>query len=109
MLVLLGLYVRLAITETPAFQKAVDRQERVKVPMLAVVTSHARALVTGVLLSLSVFVIFYLMTVFALSRGTTALGYSREQFLWIQLFGILFFALSIPWSAIMAEQGRRHT
>jgi metabolite-proton symporter len=108
-LVLLGLYVRLAITETPAFQKAVDRQERVKVPMLTVVTSHPRTLVTGVLLSLSVFVIFYLMTVFALSRGTTALGYSRDQFLWIQLFGVLFFALSIPWSAVMAEQGRRRT
>jgi metabolite-proton symporter len=108
-LVLLGLYVRLTITETPVFQKAVDRRERVKVPMLAVVTSHSRTLVIGVLLSLSVFVIFYLMTVFALSWGTAALGYTREQFLWLQLFGILFFALTIPWSATMAEQGRRRT
>jgi metabolite-proton symporter len=108
-LVLLGLYVRLTITETPVFQKAVDRRERVKVPMLAVVTSHSRTLVIGVLVSLSVFVIFYLMTVFALSWGTAKLGYAREQFLWLQLFGILFFALTIPWSATMAEQGRRRT
>ena len=36
------------------------------------------------------------MTVFALSWGTTALGYSREKFLVMQLFGILFFALTIP-------------
>ncbi len=106
-LVLLGLYVRLTITETPAFQKAVDRRERVKVPILSVVTTHPVTLVLGVLISLSVFVIFYLMTVFALSWGTTALGYSREQFLWIQLFGILFFALTIPWSALLAERGRR--
>jgi metabolite-proton symporter len=106
-LVLLGLYVRLTITETPAFQKAVDRRERVKVPIMAVITTHTRTLVLGVLISLSVFVIFYLMTVFALSWGTTTLGYSREQFLWIQLFGILFFALTIPWSAILAERGRR--
>lgn len=106
-LVLLGLYVRLTITETPAFQKAVDRSERVKVPIMAVVTSHTVTLVLGVLISLSVFVIFYLMTVFALSWGTTTLGYSREQFLWIQLFGILFFALTIPWSAMLAERGRR--
>jgi metabolite-proton symporter len=106
-LVLLGLYVRLTITETPAFQKAVDRRERVKVPIMSVVTTHPVTLVLGVLISLSVFVIFYLMTVFALSWGTTALGYSREQFLWIQLFGILFFALTIPWSALLAERGRR--
>src|SRR5262249_23481458 len=47
--------------------------------------------------------------VFMLSWGTAALGYTREQFLWIQLFGILFFALTIPWSATMAERGRRGT
>src|SRR5262245_8361502 len=108
-LVILGLYVRLTITETPVFQKAVDRRERVRVPMLAVMTSHPRMLIIGVLISLSVFVIFYLMTVFALSWGTAALGYTREQFLWIQLFGIFFFALTIPWSATMAERGRRGT
>ena len=59
--------------------------------------------------SLATFVLFYLMTVFALSWGTTALGYSREQFLLMQLFGILFFALTIPLSAILAERGRRRT
>jgi MFS family permease len=55
------------------------------------------------------FVIFYLMTVFALSWGTTALHYTRESFLLIQLFGILFFALTIPISAVLAERGRRRT
>src|SRR5262249_22584822 len=41
-LVILGLYVRLTITETPVFQKAVARHERVKVPMLVVITSQPR-------------------------------------------------------------------
>ena len=106
-LVLLGLYVRLTISETPVFLEAVDRQERVRVPMLAVLRQHPGTLVVGVLISLTTFVIFYLMTVFALSWGTRALGYTREQFLLIQLFGILFFALTIPWSAVLAERGRR--
>jgi MFS family permease len=45
-----------------------------------------------------------------LSWGTTALGYSRQQFLLIQLFGILFFALTIPLSAVLADRyGRRRT
>ncbi len=106
-LVFLGLYVRLTITETPVFQEALDRGEQESFPMLTVIRSHTRALVAGIMLSLATFVLFYLMTVFALSWGTSALGYSREKFLLIQLFGIIFFAITIPISAVMAERGRR--
>jgi metabolite-proton symporter len=106
-LVLLGLYVRLTITETPIFREAVNKRERVKVPMVAVLKDHPRALVLGVLVAISTFVIFYLMTVFALSWGTTALGFGREKFLVMQLFSMLFFAAFIPIGALLAERGRR--
>jgi metabolite-proton symporter len=106
-LVFLGLYVRLTITETPVFREALERGEQVKVPMVAVFQRHTKALVAGVLLCLATFVLFYLMTVFALSWGTTALGYSRGKFLLMQLFDIAFFALAIPISAVWAERGRR--
>ena len=106
-LVAVGLYVRLTIGETPVFREAINRRQRVKVPMLMVLREHPATLAVGVLVSLTTFVIFYLMTVFALVWGTRALGYTREQFLLIQLFGILFFALTIPWSAVLAERGRR--
>jgi metabolite-proton symporter len=105
-LVVLGLYVRLTITETPVFQK-IEKRERAKVPMWDVFRHHFATLVVGVLVSLSAFVIFYLMTVFTLSWGTTALHYTREKFLVIQLFGILFFAATTPLSARLAEGGRR--
>jgi len=108
-LVLVGLYVRLTITETPVFQDAVARSARVKIPMIAVFRDYPGTLVIGTLSSLATFVLFYLMTVFALAWGTTALGYSRQQFLLMQLVGILFFALTIPFSAILAERGRRRT
>jgi len=71
--------------------------------------NYPRALVIGTLVSLATFVLFYLMTVFALSWGTTALGYSREKFLVMQLLGIVLFALTIPISAVLAERGRRRT
>ena len=106
-LVIVGLYVRLTITETPVFQEALSRREPVKVPMAVVFTQHGRTLFLGILLSLTAFVLYYLMTVFALSWGTSALGYSREKFLVMQLFGILFFAITTPISAILAERGRR--
>jgi len=106
-LVVVGLYVRLSLTETPVFQKAITRDERVRVPIVVMFRDHAWTFFIAVLVSISVFANFYLMTVFALSWGTTALGYTREQFLFIQLFGVLFFALTIPWSAILADRGRR--
>src|SRR5579862_9143699 len=93
-LVFLGLYVRLTITETPVFQEALSRRQQVKVPMLVVFRDHAKMLVAGVLLCIATFVLFYLMTVFALSWGTGSLGFSREKFLLMQLFCILFFAIT---------------
>jgi metabolite-proton symporter len=109
-LVIVGLYVRLTIHETPVFREALERRERVKLPMIEVFRSHPRQLVLGVMISLATFVLFYLMTVFALSWGTSALGYNRQQFLLIQLFGILFFAATIPLSAVLADRhGRRRT
>jgi metabolite-proton symporter len=109
-LVAVGLYVRLAIHETPVFREAISRRERVKVPMLVVFRDYTRALVVGILIALATFMLFYLLTVFALAWGTTALGYTRQQFLLIQLFGILFFAVTIPMSAVLADRrGRRRT
>jgi len=108
-LVLVGLYVRLTITETPVFREALTRRERVKVPLFTVFRDYPGPLLAGTLLSLATFVLFYLMTVFALSWGTTALGYSREKFLVMQLVGILFFAAAIPLGGILAERGRRRT
>lgn len=110
LLVLVGLWVRLKITETPVFQKALDHHERVEVPMLVVFRAHGRALLLGTMIALATFVLFYLMTVFALSWGTTALGYQREEFLIMQLFGIMFFGVTIPVSALCADRyGRRVT
>lgn len=107
-LVIVGLYVRLTITETPVFQQ-VQESERVKVPVVTVFTSHRGALIAGTLTSLATFVLFYLMTVFTLSWGTSALGYTRNRFLIFQLFGILCFGIAIPISAKIAEHGRRRT
>jgi MFS family permease len=75
--------------------------------MAVVFGQYGRTLFLGILLSLTAFVLYYLLTVFTLSWGTSALGYSREKFLVMQLFSILFFAIATPISAILAEHGRR--
>ena len=110
LLVGLGLWVRLNIHETPAFQRALDSHARVKLPMLAVLRDHAAPMLLGTLGAFATFVLFYLMTVFALGHGTAVLGYSREQFLLLQMVGILFFAAGIPISARYGDRwGTRRT
>ncbi|SDY90976.1 metabolite-proton symporter [Lysobacter sp. yr284] len=107
-LVFVGLWVRLRISETPAFRKAMDHHERVKVPMVSVLLKHPGALIAGTFAALATFVLFYLMTVFALGWGTSHLGYTRHQFLLLQLGSVLCFAATIPLSAVFADRkGRR--
>ena len=107
-LVLIGLYVRLKITETPAFLQVIAQQKRVEIPLVTLFKEHSRALVLGTLLAVATFVLFYLLTVFCLSWGVTHLGYHRNEFLVIQLVGVLFFAGTIPLSASLADRlGRR--
>jgi len=106
-LVFVGLWVRLTITETPVFEASRKRGEQVRLPTVEVFRKHMRALVAGTLLCLATFVLFYLMIVFALSWGTTALHIPRGRFLQMQLLDTGFFALMIPVSAVLAERGRR--
>jgi MFS family permease len=99
-----GLYVRLNIEETPDFQKVIASKGQVKVPMFTVFRKHTKMLVLGSLASTTTFVVFYLMTVFTLSWGTSHLGYQRESFLLAQLIAILFLAIGIPISSKLADK-----
>ncbi|ENU79650.1 hypothetical protein F975_02279 [Acinetobacter sp. ANC 3789] len=109
-LVFMGLYIRLKLQETPAFQKVLDKQKEVNIPVKDVFTKHFKSLCLGTVAAICTFVVFYLTTVFALQWGTTELGYTRNQFLEIQLVATLCFAGTIPLSAVLAEKfGRRTT
>jgi len=108
LLVLVGLYVRLRLQETPAFLRAIEQNERVAVPIGAVLTRHALILVIATFVCLATFVLFYLMTVFSLSWGTASLGYARVEFLIMQILAMLAFGAAIPLSAVIADKrGRR--
>ncbi len=110
LLVIVGMYVRLKLTETPDFARVLAKNERVKIPVVTVLRDHTNALVLGTLIALCTFVLFYLMTVFTLSWGTLKLGFSRKDFLELQLFAVLFFGLTIPLAAVVADKkGRRET
>ena len=103
-LVLVGLYVRLKLTETPAFLRAIENNERVKVPMSEVFSRHASALVLGMFAALVAFVLFYLITVFALSWAIRELKYDRTSFLIQQMVCASLFAAGIVIASLAADR-----
>ncbi|MEO3402598.1 MFS transporter [Mucilaginibacter sp. CAU 1740] len=104
LLVWVGLYVRLKISETPDFVKIIDNNERSEVPFADVFVKHTKAITLGTLATITTFLLFYLMTVFTLNWGTTALHYTKSNFLIIQMISMLFFGLGIPLSAVLADK-----
>ncbi|MEY4433474.1 MAG: hypothetical protein RLZZ44_1608 [Bacteroidota bacterium] len=108
LLVLVGFYIRLKITETAAFENAKQEQEAVKLPFLTLLKSYRSELLFGTFAAVTTFVVFYLMTVFMLNWNTNELHFSNKQALVMQLFSVLFFAVFIPISAVIADKiGRR--
>jgi len=104
LLVLVGLYIRLQLVETPAFRRSIEHGERVRVPFVMVIKNYPRQLILGILGTATTFLVFYLMTVFALSWATTALHFPRGDYLVLQMVGVLFFGLTIPVSAVLADR-----
>jgi MFS family permease len=102
-LVGLGLWVRLKLTETPAFEAALEEAPPAKVPMAELFRSHLRATLAGTFSVVACFAIFYLTTAFALGYGTTTLGHDREAFLGVQLGAILFMAAGIVLAGIASD------
>lgn len=94
-LVGLGLWVRLKLTETPAFAEALAEAPPPAVPFAELMREHGWATLGGTLGAVICFAVYYLATAFALGYGTTTLGIDRQSFLGMQLVAILFMAVSI--------------
>lgn len=108
LLVIVGFYIRLKISETPAFENSKEEQKEVKIPFFTLLKSYKNQLIFGTLSAVTTFLVFYLMTVFTLSWATSDLGFTKREALMIQLLSVLFFAFFIPVSALVADKiGRR--
>jgi metabolite-proton symporter len=108
LLVWVGLYIRLKIEETPDFLRVVNSHKRVSVPVITVFAKYTKTIALGTAAVITTFLLFYIMTVFTLSWGTSVLHYPRESFLIAQMISMLFFALGIPISAVLADRKGRN-
>lgn len=114
-MVMVGLWVRVRLEETPVFQKAVDKGEKVSAPIGEVFRRNWVQLIQGTFIMLATYVLFYLMTAWILSYGIGApdegmLGIDYQDFLVIQLLAVLLFAAFVPVSGRLADKyGRRRS
>ena len=107
-LVLIGLYVRLKLEETPVFTQALKSHAPVKLPLAQLFAHHAKPLVLGALLMVVCYALFYITTVFSLSYGVAKLGIARPDFLGMLCIAVLFMAAATPLSAWAGDRfGRR--
>lgn len=104
LLVGIGLWIRLKLSETPAFAAAMAKAPPARVPLAEVLSQHLRQLIGGTFAVVACYAIFYLSTAFALGYGTTTLGIARETFLGLQIGAILFLALGIVAAGYLADR-----
>lgn len=103
-LVIVALYIRLHISETPEMKKAVAAQERTRMPLVEVLRSHPVELALGVGAVVAGVAITYVKTTFALSWATTDLGFERSDFLLVITVALVAQALVQPFGAVLATR-----
>lgn len=114
-MVAVGLWVRLKLTESAAFKKAESQGKIKKMPLTETLKNHWKEVVLVTFIMLATYVLFYLMTSFALKYGTTGqdatpagLGITYISFVLMQIVGVVFFAVFTAVSGAMADRvGRR--
>ena len=95
LLVIIGLWVRLKMGETPEFKAALEAEPPAAIPLAELLTRHVRATMAGTLAVVCCFALFYISTAFALGYATVNIGMARDQVLGIQLAAILMLAIGI--------------
>jgi len=109
-LIAIGLWVRLSISETPEFQKAIERAERVAVPGIELVRHHKRSLLLGTFVALATFVHFYICSAYLLSYNVKVAGISFLAALAVQIYGSVVFGITTIAAGKLGDRfGRRET
>ncbi|WP_028922493.1 MFS transporter [Pseudonocardia acaciae] len=108
LLVVVGLYVRLSISESAVFRAVTRRREQARVPLVELLRTQLGRLLLASGPSLLSSMLFFLITTYALSYGTSVLGVSRPLMLVVVIVVVIVNALvTVPLGAASDRIGRR--
>ncbi|HAD5485537.1 TPA_asm: MFS transporter [Salmonella enterica subsp. enterica serovar Typhi str. CT18] len=111
-LVIIGLYVRVSLHETPVFAKVAAAKKQVKIPLGTLLTKHVHVTILGTFIMLATYTLFYIMTVYSMTYSTAAapvgLGLPRNEILWMLMMAVIGFGVMVPVAGLLADAfGRR--
>ena len=107
-LVVIGLYVRHRLQETPLFKLAQERDNTTRSPLKVVFKENWREILKGTFLMGATYAMFFTLTTWSLSFATTALGFSHSEFLLLLMAAIVEFAVLIMATSVLADKvGRK--
>ncbi|MEO8848262.1 MAG: MFS transporter [Casimicrobiaceae bacterium] len=107
-LVVIGVFIRLRIEETPAFQSDVREGRIERYPVLETIRRHPKDLLLGLGARITEISWIYVITIFGLSYAVTNLGLSRSLVLGAIAIGAAVELITIPlFGALSDRYGRR--
>jgi metabolite-proton symporter len=108
LLVIVGIWIRMTIAESPVFEQMKEQKQEVKMPIIEAVTRHPKNILIAMGARFAENGLFYIFTVFSLTYISTHLQVSRvvglNGLLWGAFLGIFFCPM---WGALSDKVGRR--
>lgn len=106
-LVIIGLYVRARMSETPVFRKASEEKRTSKHPLTDLLPYTKEVLLGTVAMGIT-YTLFYVLGTWSLSYGVKGLGFTQSEYLLMQMCSVVFFAIFIVVSCVYADKvGRK--
>jgi MHS family shikimate/dehydroshikimate transporter-like MFS transporter len=107
-LVIVGLFIRLRVEETPDFTRNVREGNIAKYPVLDAIRRHPKDLLIGLGARITEISWIYVITIFGLSYAVTNLGLSRSLILGAIALGATMELITIPFFGALSDRiGRR--
>jgi len=108
LLVLVALYIRKSVTESPIFEGIKDTKQEAKLPVIEVITKHPKNLLLAMGVRFAENGLFYIYATFVFAYATLILKESRELILDAVLIAAIVETFTIPTYGYISDKlGRR--
>jgi len=103
-LVLVGLFIRLRITETPEFEAMRKSDEVVRIPVWETLKTHTAQVIAAALSFAVIGGVFYMLFTFSLTYGTEFIGHERSEMLTIATVCSVVALVGLPVAGKLADR-----
>lgn len=108
-LLVIGVYMRISVMETPVFQEVLSTKRTARTPLIETFKSYPLSLLFGLLANLQVFATFYIFNTYFVSYGATVLQMPKNLFVNATLIGALFLGITIPLAGFLSDHFKRRS